>query len=179
MALRVKSDFKKGAKQWNCFVSGISGHYFKAFRRKETAQGSKCGDRGQIEEANKRKWDGGKHHLVEMSPRLATSDEEYCSFYLLEASRQASGQCLHRLHIDKHPNIDAFLDFLPIQTVLRNENGESCRLAERGSVWISIPSSKREFQCNFKDAFWAADYSSYFLSASWCIDWGHGLTFDK
>ena len=43
-------------------------------------------------------------------------------------------------------NIDAFLDFVPIQSVVKNPNGEVFRVAGRGCLRISIPSNKGEFQ---------------------------------
>ena len=76
VALAVKRDFKKGPKKGNCFVCGIPRHFAKDCRRKETAQCSKCGEKGQLYRACKRQRDGGKHELVAMGPTLATPDEE-------------------------------------------------------------------------------------------------------
>ena len=41
--------------------------------------------------------------------------------------------------------IDAFLDFVPIQSVIKNPNGEASRLVRRCCAEISIPSNT-EFQ---------------------------------
>ena len=48
-------------------------------------------------------------------------------------------------------NIDAFLDFVLIQSVVRNPNGEASRVVGRGCLRISIPSNKGEFQCELKN----------------------------
>ena len=65
-------------------------------------------------------------------------------------------------------NIDAFLDFVPIKSVVRNPN-----------CWISIPSNKGEFQCKLKYVWFVPDYSSKLLSVSRCTEWGHSFTFEK
>ena len=72
-------------------------------------------------------------------------------------------------------NIDAFLDFKPIQSVVRNPNGEAYRVVGRGCVRITIPSNEGKFQCELKNVFCVPDYSSY-LSASKCTEWGHSFT---
>ena len=77
LALAVKRDFKKGPKKGNYFVCGIPGHFAKDCRRKETAQCSKCGEKGHLDRASKRQRDGGKHESVAMGPTLASPDEEY------------------------------------------------------------------------------------------------------
>ena len=76
-------------------------------------------------------------------------------------------------------NIDAFLDFVPIQSVVRSPNGEASRVVGRGCVRISITSNKGEFQCELKNVLCVLDYSSNFLSVSRCTDWGHSFTFEK
>ena len=64
------------------------------------------------------------------------------SSYPVEDSRHASGSgCTDHIVT----NIDAFLDFVPIQSVVRNLNGEASRVVGRGSVRISIPSNKGDF----------------------------------
>ena len=77
VALAVKCDFKKEAKKGHQFVSGIPGHFGQDCRRKETAQCSKCGEKGQLDKACKRQRDRGKHGSVAMGPTLASTDEEY------------------------------------------------------------------------------------------------------
>ena len=76
-------------------------------------------------------------------------------------------------------NIDAFLYFIPIQSVVRNPNGEASRVVGRGCVRISIPSNKEEFQCELKIILCVPDYSSNLLSVSRCTKWGHSFTFEK
>ena len=76
-------------------------------------------------------------------------------------------------------NIDAFLDFVPIQSVVRNPNGEASSVVGRGCVRISIPSNKREFQCELKNVLCVPDFSSNLLSVSRCTEWGHGFLFEK
>ena len=61
VALAVKRDFKKEPKKGNCFVCGIPKHFAEDCRRKETAQCSKCGEKGHLDMACKKQRDGGKH----------------------------------------------------------------------------------------------------------------------
>ena len=76
-------------------------------------------------------------------------------------------------------NFDAFLDFVPIQSVVRNPNGEASRVKGRGCLRISMPSNKGEFQCEHKNVLCVPDYSSNLLSVSRCTEWGHSFTFEK
>ena len=76
-------------------------------------------------------------------------------------------------------NIDAFLDFVPIQSVVRNPNGEAYRVVGRGFVRISIPSNKGDFHCELRNVLCVPDYSSNLLSVSRCTEWGHSFTFEK
>ena len=98
------------------------------------------------------------------------------SSYPVEDSRHASGQWLYRSIVT---NIDAFLDFVPIQSVVRNPNGEASRVVGRGCVRISIPSNKGELQCELKNVLCVPDYSSNILSVSRCTEWGHSFTFER
>ena len=82
-----------------------------------------------------------------------------------------------RDHIVK--NIDAFLVFVPIQSVVRNPNGEAARVMGRGCVRISIPSNKGEFQCELRNVLCVPDYCSNLLSVSKCTEWGHSFIFEK
>ena len=75
-------------------------------------------------------------------------------------------------------NIDAFLDFVSIQSVVRNPNGEASRVVGRGFVRISIPSNKGEFQCELKNVLCVPDYSSNLL-ISLKMHGGHSPTFEK
>ena len=76
-------------------------------------------------------------------------------------------------------NINEFLDFVSIQSVVRNPNGEASRVVGRGCVRISIPSNKGEFQCELKNVLCVPDYSSNLLSVSRCTEWGHSFTFER
>ena len=76
-------------------------------------------------------------------------------------------------------NIDAYLDFVPIQSVVRNPNGKASRVVGRCCVRISIPSNKGEFQCELKNVLCGPDYSSNLLSVSRSTEWGHSFTFEK
>ena len=76
-------------------------------------------------------------------------------------------------------NIDTFLDFVPIQSVVRNPNREAYRTVDRGCVRISIPSNKGEFQCELTNILCVPDCSSNLVSVSRCTEWGHSFTFEK
>ena len=177
VALAVKRDFKRGPKKGNCFVCGIPEHFAKECRRKETAQCSKCGEKGHLDRACKRQRDGGKQESVAMGPTLASPDEEFWAAltHWKTAGMLVDSGCTDHIVM----NIDAFLDFVPIQSVVRNPNGEASRVLGRGSVRISIPSNKREFQCEFKNVLCVPDCSSNLLSVSRCPERGHSFTFEK
>ena len=74
-------------------------------------------------------------------------------------------------------NIDAFLDFVRIQSLVKNPNGETSRVVGRGRVRISTPSNKGEFQCELQNNLCVPDYSANLLSVSRCTEWGHSFTF--
>ena len=158
-------------------MCGIPGHFANDCRRKDTAQSSKYGEKGHLHRACKRQRDGDKHESVEMSPSLASPDEEYWAAltqWKTEGMLVHSG-CTHHIVT----NIDVFLDFVPIQSVVRNPNGEASRVVGAGCVRISIPSNKGEFQCELKKVLSVPDYSSKLLSVSRCTEWGHSFTFEK
>ena len=148
VALAVKRDFKKGPKKGNCFVCGITGHFAKYCRSKETAQWSKCGEKAHLDRARgkltKRQRDGGKHESVAMGPTLASPKEEYWASLTQwkTAGMLVDSGCTDHIVT----NTDAFMDFLPIQSVVRNHNGEASRVEGTGCVRISIPSIKGDFQ---------------------------------
>ena len=177
VALAVKRDFKKGPKKGNCFVCGIPGHFVKDCRRQETAQCSKCGEKGHLDRACKRQRDGGKQESVALGSTLASPDEEYWAAltqWKTAGMLVGSGCTDHRV-----TKIDAFLDFVPIKSVVKNPNGEASRVVSRGSVRINTPSNKEEFQCELKNFLFAPDYSSNLLSVSRSTEWGHSFTFEK
>ena len=142
-----------------------------------TAQCSKCGEKGHLDRACKRQRDGGKQESVAMGPTLASPDEEYWAALTQwkTAGMLVDSGCTDHIVT----NIDAFLDFVPIQSVVRNPNGEASRVVGRGCVRISIPSNKGEFQCELKNALCVSDYSSNLPSVSRCTEWGHSFTFEK
>ena len=123
VALAVKHDFKKGPKKGKRFVCGISRHFAEDCRRKETAQCSKCGEKGQIDRECKRQRDGGKQESLAMGPTLASPDEGYWAALTQwkTAGMLVDSGCTDHIVT----NIDAFLDFVPIQSVVRNPNGEA------------------------------------------------------
>ena len=145
VALAVKHDFKKGTKKGNCFVCGIPGHFAKDCRRKQTAQCSKCDEKSHLTGACKRQRDEGKHESVLMGPTLASPDEE--SWAALNQWKTASMLVDSGCTDHEVTNIDAFLDFVPIQSVVRNPNGEASRVGGRGSAYRQI---KRNSNANSK-----------------------------
>ena len=118
MALAVKRDFKKGLMKGNCIVCG---HFAEDCRRNKTAKCSKCVEKGHLDSACKRQRDGGKHESVAMGPTLATPDEE-CWAALTQwktAGMLVDSGCTDHIVT----NIDAFQNFVPIQSVVRNPKG--------------------------------------------------------
>ena len=164
MALAVKGDFKKGPQKGNCFVCGIPGHFVKDCRVKKTAQFSKWGEKGHLDRASTRQRDGGKHESVAMCPTLATSEEEYW----VPLTQWKKADILVESGCTDHvvTKIDAFLDFMPVQSVVRNTKGE----AYPKTKWIFIANSKK---------LCMPDYSSNLLSVSRCTEWGHSFNFEK
>ena len=111
-----------------------------------------------------------------MGPTLASPDEEYWSAL---TQWKTAGMLVDSGYRDRIvANIDAFVDFVPIQLVVKNHNGEAARVVGRGCVKINIPSNKREFQCKLKNVC-VPDCSSNLLSVSRCMEWGHNFTFEK
>ena len=177
MALAVKLDFKKGPKKEKFFLCGIPGHFAKVCRRKVTAQCSKCGEKGHLDRACKRQRDGGKQESVAMGPALTSPDEEYWAALTQwkTAGMLVDSGCTDHIVT----NIDPFLDFVTIQSVVRKPNGEASRVVGRGCVMTSIPSNKGQFQCALMNVLCVPDYSSKHLSVSRCTEWGHSFTFEK
>ena len=118
-------------------MCGIPGHFAKDCRRKETAQCSKCGEKGHLDRACSRQRDGGKQESVAVGPTLASPDEEFWASLTQwkTAGMLVDSDCTDNVVM----NIDAFLDFVPIQSLVTNPNGEACRVVDRGCVTISVP----------------------------------------
>ena len=146
MALAVKRDFKKGPKEGNCFVWD-PWTLCQDCMRKEIVQCSKCDEKVHPDRARKTQRDGDKHESMAMGSTLASPDEEYWAT-LTQWKRAGMLVDSDTDHIVT--NIDAFLDFVPIQSVVRNPNGEASRVMGRGCVRISISSNKGEFQFELK-----------------------------
>ena len=114
------------------FVCVQVGHFAKDCRRKETAQCSKCGEKGHLDRECKRQRDEGKHEPVAMGSILASPDEEYWAVLI---QWKTSGMLVDSGCTDHIVTIiDAFLDFVPIQSVVKNPNGEAYRVVGRGCV---------------------------------------------
>ena len=97
-----------------------------------------------------------------MGRRLNTFDGEYLAAL---TQKKTAGMLVDTGCIDDiETNINAFLDFLPIQSVVRNLNGDACRVVGRSCVRISIHSIKKEFQSKLKNVLCVPDYSSKLLS---------------
>ena len=115
-----------------------------------------------------------------MGPTFASPDEEHWATltqWKTEGMLGDSG-CTHHIVT----NINAFLEFVPIQSVVRNLNGEASGdfpTEGRGCVRISILSNKEEFQCELKNVLCVPEYSSNLLSVSRCTEWGHSFTFEE
>ena len=105
-----------------------------------------------------------------MGPALASPGEEYWAALTQWKTAGLLGDSCCIDHI--RTNIDAFLDFVPIQSVVKNPNGEASRVMGRSCVKISMPSNKGESQCELKNALYVPDYSSNLLSVS---QWFLGL----
>ena len=107
-----------------------------------------CGEKGHLDRACRRQRDGGKGESVAMGSTLASPDEE--SWAALTQWKTA-GMLVDSGCTDQIvTNIDAFLDFVPNRSVVRNLNGEVSRVVGRGCVKISIRSNKGEFQCELR-----------------------------
>ena len=102
-----------------------------------------------------------------MGPTFATQDQEYWAALTQwkTAGLLVDSCCTDHIVM----NIDAFLDFVPIQSVVRNRIGEASRVVGRGCVTVSIPSNKGEFQCELKIVR-VPGYSNL-LSVSRCTEW--------
>ena len=108
-----------------------------------------------------------------MGPTLASPDEHWAAL----TQWKTTGMLVNRGCKDHIvTNIDAFLDFAPIQSVVRNPNGEISRVVGRGCMRISIPSNKGEFQSELKNDLCVPDYSSNLVSVSRCTEWWHSFT---
>ena len=113
------------------------------------------GENGHLDWACKRQRDGGKHESVAMRPTLARADEKYRATATQSKTAEIlfDNGCRDRIMT----NIEAFLNFVLNQSVVRNANRE----VERGCMRISIHLDKGEIQCELKNVL--CDYSSNFL----------------
>ena len=104
-----------------------------------------------------------------MGPTLDSPDVEYWAALtqLRTAGKLVDSDCTDHIVM----NIDAFLNFVLIQSVVGNPNGEASRVVGRGCVRISIPSNKGDFECELKNFLCVPDYSSNLLSASRYTEW--------
>ena len=177
VALAVKRDFKKGPRKENCFVCGILGHFTKDCRRKETAQYRECGEKGHKDGASRKQRNGSKHGSVAMGPALASPDEEDWAVLTqwMTAVLLVDSGCTDPIVA----NITAFLDLMPIQSVVKSPKGQTSSVVGRGCVRISVPSNKGEFQCELKNVLRMSDYSSNILSVSRCTEWGLSFSLAK
>ena len=93
-----------------------------------------------------------------MGSTLASPDEEYWAALTQwkTAGILVDSGCTDHIVT----NIDAFLDFVPIKSVVRNPNGLDSRVVGKGCVSICIPSNKGEFQCELKNVLSMPDCSS-------------------
>ena len=141
MAVTVKRDFKTGPKRGNCFAWTLCpGLQEKGERTMQQMRWEGRPRQGM------RDRDGRKHESVAIGPTMATPDEENwaaLSQWKTTGMLVDSGCTDHRV-----TNIEAFLDFVPMQSVVRNPNGEAFRVVVRACVRISITSNEKEFQCN-------------------------------
>ena len=80
-----------------------------------------------------------KHESVALGPTLVSLDEEYWAALTQwkTAGMLVDSGCTDHIVT----NIDAFLDFMPIQTVVINPNGKAFRVVGRGCVRIRIASN--------------------------------------
>ena len=103
---------------------------------------------------------------------MATRDEDYWATLTQwnTAGELVNSGCTD--HIGT--NIDPFLDFVPLQSVVRNPNGYVSRVVGIGCVMKSIPSNK-----GTSKSFCVPDCSSNVLSVSRCKEWGHSFTFEE
>ena len=100
-----------------------------------------------------------------MGPTLASPDEEY---WAALTQWKTSGMLVDNGCADHIvTNINAFLEFVPIQSIVRNPKGEASSMVGRCYVRISILSNKTEFQ----NVLCVPDYFSNLSSVSKCTEW--------
>ena len=149
----------------NCFGFSTPGHFVEDGRKKDTAKCSKCGEKSHLDREVGDK-EMKSNESVAIAPTLATPDDEYWA--ALRRWRTADMLVESACTDYTVTNIDAFLDFVSFQSVVRNPNGEASRVLGRGCVRISISSSKGEFKCELqmRNVLCEADYSSNLFSVS-------------
>ena len=103
-----------------------------------------------------------------MGTILATPDEEYWAALTLwkTTCMLVDSGCTDHIVT----NMDVLLDFVTIQSMLRNPNRVFSIVVGRGSAKISISSHKGECQCKLKNVLCVPDYSSNLLSDSRCTE---------
>ena len=105
----------------------------------------KCGENGHLDRACMRQRDGGEYESLAVGPTLATPDENH---WVACTQWKTAGVLVDSACTDHIvTNVDAFLDFVPAQSVITNANGEASRRVGGGNVRMSISSSRGKIKC--------------------------------
>ena len=101
--------------------------------------------------------------------------KELANFLLRQGSKKEAKTIIAFLREQRHARsirteTCSFLDFMLDQSEVRNLNAEVSRTMGKGCMRITIPSNKREFQCELNNVLCVTDYSSILLSVSKSLD---------